>query len=404
MAAARTVFVSHAHADNELCDLYVSALRARGLDVWYDRNDMQDGRELSTVIETELRKRTAFVVLLTQAAISSYWVSLEIAAYRHLMGLDPSRLMLPVRIGPCEVPLLMTGIKWIDAAALHFDHAVDAVVKALGGAEASAGPAATSSPTPSTDPTGSGNFQDIFEQIFANSSASKSTGGQSTPQHGADLRYDLTISFEEAVRGCQKVIEVPRWQSCSTCHGSGAQPGTSTSLCSNCQGSGEIRRVQQSIFGQFVNATVCDRCKGKGRIASHPCATCKGEGRVRNTRRVTVNIPAGVDDGINVRVTGEGEVPAKGGEPGNLYVALKVTPHPHLRRDGHSLNILYDATVSRKDAANGTTVVVPTVDGYETVKVPPGTTTGTTIPIRGKGAPEVHGKKRGDELVTIVVK
>ena len=130
------------------------------------------------------------------------------------------------------------------------------------------------------------------------------------------------MTFEEAVRGCQKEIEIPRWETCPNCHGNGAQPGTSTQRCPNCQGSGEIRRVQQSIFGQFVNVMVCDRCRGEGRIITTPCERCHGQGRVRNVRRVTVNIPAGVDDGINVRVTGEGEAPPRGGTPGNLYVAL----------------------------------------------------------------------------------
>ncbi|GCE17881.1 hypothetical protein KDK_16810 [Dictyobacter kobayashii] len=159
---------------------------------------------------------------------------------------------------------------------------------------------------------GFSNLNDIFETFF-----SGSTGGQrrSGPQRGADLRYELTISFEEAVFGCQKEIELPRWETCSTCRGNGAQPGTSTQRCPACQGSGEIRRVQQSIFGQFVNVTMCERCRGEGRIITTPCEKCRGQGRVRNNRRVVVNIPAGVDDGINVRVTGEGEVSARAVHP-----------------------------------------------------------------------------------------
>jgi molecular chaperone DnaJ len=141
-------------------------------------------------------------------------------------------------------------------------------------------------------------INDIFETFF---SGATSTQRRSSSQRGADLRYELTITFEEAVFGCQKEIELPRWESCSTCRGSGAQPGTSKARCTSCQGTGEIRRVQQSIFGQFVNVTMCERCRGEGTVITTPCEKCRGQGRVRNNRRVVVNIPAGVDDGINVR-------------------------------------------------------------------------------------------------------
>src|SRR2546425_12852541 len=168
-------------------------------------------------------------------------------------------------------------------------------------------------------------------------------------QRGVDLRYDLTISFEEAVFGCQKEIELPRWETCPNCRGSGAQPGASTARCSACQGTGEIRRVQQSIFGQFVNVTMCERCRGEGRVITTPCEKCRGQGRVRNNRRVVVNIPAGVDDGIQVRVTGEGEVSARGGTPGNLYVILSVKPHHVFKRQSN--DIIYELPISFTQAA-----------------------------------------------------
>src|SRR5579885_3400622 len=196
-------------------------------------------------------------------------------------------------------------------------------------------------------------FGDIFEQIFANAAGATAGTRRGAPQRGADLRYELTISFEEAVRGCQKEIEIPRWDTCPTCHGNGAQPGTNTTRCTACQGTGEIRRVQQSIFGQFVNVMVCDRCRGEGRVITTPCERCHGQGRVRNVRRVTVNIPAGVDDGINVRVTGEGEVPP--------------------------------------------------LDGKEILKIPNGTQSGRVFRIKGKGVPVVHSNARGDELVTVKI-
>src|SRR5215469_15490833 len=210
---------------------------------------------------------------------------------------------------------------------------------------------------------------DIFEMFFSGATGTQRRSG---PQRGADLRYELTITFEEAVFGCQKEIELPRWESCSTCKGSGAQPGTSKTRCSNCQGSGEIRRVQQSIFGQFVNVTVCDRCRGEGSVITTPCEKCRGQGRVRNNRRVVVNIPAGVDDGINVRVTGEGEVSSRGGAPGNLYVVLTVKQHPFFKRQGNDIH--YELPVSFTQAALGAEVEVQTVDKKSTLlKIPAGT-------------------------------
>jgi molecular chaperone DnaJ len=245
---------------------------------------------------------------------------------------------------------------------------------------------------------GFGSINDIFEQFFAGAAGTARRGGT---QRGADLRYELTISFEEAVRGCQKEIEIPRWETCPTCRGNGAQPGTSTARCTACQGTGEIRRVQQSIFGQFVNVMVCDRCRGEGRVITTPCERCRGQGRIRNVRRVTVNIPAGVDDNINVRVTGEGEVPPRGGTPGNLFVALTVKPHEYFKRQG--TDILFELPISFADAALGADVEVPTLDGKELLKVPAGTQSGQLFRLKGKGVPIVHSTNRGDQHVVVKV-
>jgi molecular chaperone DnaJ len=251
----------------------------------------------------------------------------------------------------------------------------------------------------SGDFAGFGSINDLFETFFASASASQRRSGS---QRGADLRYDLTITFEEAVFGCQKDIELPRWENCSTCSGSGAAPGTSTARCSACQGTGEIRRVQQSIFGQFVNVTMCERCRGEGRVITTPCEKCRGQGRVRNNRRVKVNIPAGVDDGINVRVTGEGEVSSRGGTPGNLYVILSVKPHPFFKRNGN--DIIYELPISFTQAALGAEVEVPTVDNKTTMlKVPPGTQSGRTFRLKNMGVPVVHSTARGDQHVTVKV-
>jgi molecular chaperone DnaJ len=255
--------------------------------------------------------------------------------------------------------------------------------------------------------SGAGNFSDfgfssindLFETFFAGATTSQRRTGS---QRGADLRYDLTITFEEAIFGCQKDIELPRWENCSTCQGSGAAPGTSTTRCSACQGTGEIRRVQQSIFGQFVNVTMCERCRGEGRVITTPCEKCRGQGRVRNNRRVKVNIPAGVDDGINVRVTGEGEVSSRGGTPGNLYVILTVKPHPFFKRSGN--DIIYEQPVSFTEAALGAEVEVPTVDGKTTpLKIPAGTQSGRSFRLKNMGVPVVHSSARGDQHVIVKV-
>jgi molecular chaperone DnaJ len=250
---------------------------------------------------------------------------------------------------------------------------------------------------------GFGSINDLFETFFASASASQRRSGS---QRGADLRYDLTITFEQAVFGCQKDIELPRWENCTTCSGSGAAPGTSTARCSACQGTGEIRRVQQSIFGQFVNVTMCERCRGEGRVITTPCEKCRGQGRVRNNRRVKVNIPAGVDDGINVRVTGEGEVSSRGGTPGNLYVILSVKPHPFFKRNGN--DIIYELPISFTQAALGADVEVPIMDEKTenktaTLKIPPGTQSGRTFRLKNMGVPVVHSTARGDQHVTVKV-
>jgi molecular chaperone DnaJ len=245
---------------------------------------------------------------------------------------------------------------------------------------------------------GGASFADIFEQFFGTAT---SQTRRATSQRGADIRYDLAITFEEAVFGCQKEIEVPRWENCSACRGTGAQPGTQTQRCPTCQGTGEVRRVQQSIFGQFVNVMVCDRCRGEGKVITTPCATCRGQGRVRNNRRVVVNIPAGVDDGINVRVTGEGEVSARGGTPGNLYVSLTVKPHPFFKRQNN--DIIYELPLSFTQAALGAEVRVPTLDGETTIKIPAGTQSGSSFRLKGMGVPVVHSTARGDQHVVVKV-
>ena len=244
---------------------------------------------------------------------------------------------------------------------------------------------------------GFGGFGDIFETFFGGAATMSRRG----PQRGADLRYDLEISFEEAVFGCEKEIELARSETCSVCNGSRAAPGSQPTTCPTCQGSGEVRRVQQSIFGQFVNVSECNRCRGEGRIVTEPCPQCRGTGKERKVRKIAVRIPGGVDDNSQIRLTGEGEMGANGGRPGNLYVAVSVKPHPFFERRGD--DIVYDLVVNVAQAALGDEVKVPTVEGEVEVKIPPGTQTGKVFTLRNKGVPHLRGAGRGDQLVRVSV-
>jgi len=246
---------------------------------------------------------------------------------------------------------------------------------------------------------GFGGFGDIFDAFFGGAAAGARRG---RPQAGSDLRYDIRISFEEAIRGAEKEIEFPVLGRCETCSGSGAKPGTSSSTCPQCNGRGEVRAVRQTMLGQMVNVSTCPRCRGDGRIVDTPCETCKGDGRVERNRTLRVSIPPGIDEGHQIRLSNEGEVGPRSGPAGSLYVVVHVTPHPELRREGTEL--VYEADVSIAQAALGTRLSVPTVDGEEEVEVKPGTQPGTEIRLRGKGVPHLRRSgSRGDLHVFVNV-
>jgi molecular chaperone DnaJ len=246
---------------------------------------------------------------------------------------------------------------------------------------------------------GFGGFGDIFDAFFGGAAAGARRG---RPQAGADLRYDLRITFEEAIRGVEKEIEFPVLVRCETCDGSGAKPGTSPITCPQCNGRGEVRTTRQTMLGAMVNVTTCPRCRGEGRIVETPCETCHGEGRVEERRKIRVTIPAGIDEGHQIRLSNEGEAGPRGGPAGSLYVAVHVAPHPSLKREGTEL--IFDASVSIAQAALGTRVSVPTVDGDEDVEIKPGTQPGTEIRLRGKGVPHLRRPgSRGDLHVFVNV-
>jgi|SRR5688500_16458227 molecular chaperone DnaJ len=243
-------------------------------------------------------------------------------------------------------------------------------------------------------------FGDIFDAFFGGGTRG---GGRRRrgPGRGADLRYNMRLTFEEAVFGVEKEIEFQRQERCSHCGGKGAEPGTELATCPECNGAGEIRRSQQSIFGQFVNVTACGRCQGEGRIVPNPCEECRGTGRTRQVRKIAVKVPAGCDDGAQIRIANEGESGPRGGEAGNLYVVLNVAAHERFERvEDH---IVLELPVNVAQAALGAELTIPTLDGDMEFEVPAGTQSGEDFVIRGKGVPHLRAPGRGDMVVRVTV-
>jgi molecular chaperone DnaJ len=246
---------------------------------------------------------------------------------------------------------------------------------------------------------GFGNFSDIFDAFFGGAQTSARRGH---PAAGVDLRYDLRITLEEAVRGTDKEIEFPVLGRCETCSGSGAKPGSQPVACDQCGGRGEIRTTRRTMLGQMVNVTACPKCHGEGKIITEPCETCHGDGRTERRKTLRVSIPAGIDEGHQIRLSNEGEVGPRGGAPGSLYVAVHVAAHATLRREGTEL--AYDADVSIVQAALGTRISIPTIEGDEEIEIKAGTQPGTEIRLRGRGVPHLRrGGSRGDLHVFVNV-
>jgi molecular chaperone DnaJ len=253
-----------------------------------------------------------------------------------------------------------------------------------------------------------GGFRDpfeIFEEVFGGlggfGRTARRQGGR-TPRRGADLRYEMNLDFEEAVFGTEEEIEVPRHEACPECSGSGVEPGTTPIRCPECNGTGEIRRQA----GFFINIGTCARCQGRGEIITSPCQECRGQGRIVKTRHLSVKVPAGVDNGTQIRLSGEGESGLMGGPPGNLYVVLRVKPHKYFRRAEDTIHL--DLAINITQAALGDEVSVPTLDGDDMITIPAGTQTGETIRMKGKGVPRLRrdgtSSGRGDQVVTLEVR
>jgi molecular chaperone DnaJ len=243
-----------------------------------------------------------------------------------------------------------------------------------------------------------GGFGDIFDMFFGG-------GGQrrnpNAPQRGSDLQYTMTIEFKEAVFGKEMDITIPRTESCDTCHGSGAKPGTRPESCSVCKGTGQQEYVQNTAFGRIVNRRVCSACNGAGTIIKEKCGDCHGSGKVKRQRKIHVKVPAGVDDGAQLRVSGEGEAGVRGGPPGDLYIVIRVKAHDFFEREGD--DIYCEVPLTFAQAALGDEIEIPTLTGKVNMKIPAGTQTDTYFRLKGKGVPRLRGIGNGDQHVKVVV-
>ena len=244
---------------------------------------------------------------------------------------------------------------------------------------------------------GAGGFGDIFGDVFGDIFGGGRGGGRSGPARGSDLRYNMSLSLEQAVNGDSVEIRIPVLAGCDDCDGSGAKPGTSASTCPDCNGAGQVRVSQ----GFFSLQQTCPRCRGRGEIIADPCNTCGGAGRVEKRKTLSVKVPAGVDVGDRIRLSGEGEAGPNGGPAGDLYVQIDVQAHPIFQRDGRHLHC--EVPISFADAALGGELDVPTLDGRVKLKVPAETQTGKVFRLRGKGVTQVRGSGVGDLLCRVIV-
>ncbi len=253
---------------------------------------------------------------------------------------------------------------------------------------------------PTGDPFAGGGLGDLFDAFFGGAGGGRAQP-RNGPRRGEDAEAVLRLEFAAAVFGGEQDLTVRLPVTCATCAGSGAAPGTFPSTCTVCQGAGEVRRVRQSILGQMVTASPCTRCGGTGQEISSPCPTCRGDGRRTEEQTFVVDVPAGVDDGSTLRLTGRGAGGVRGGPPGDLYVHLAVAPHPALRREGTDLH--GDLHVTMTQAALGVHLPYETLDGSEELTVAGGTQTGRQLRLRARGVPHLQGRGRGDLIVSVVV-
>lgn len=243
-----------------------------------------------------------------------------------------------------------------------------------------------------------GGFGDIFDMFFGGGGSRRDPNA---PQRGNDLQYTMTIEFKDAVFGKETDISIPRTENCDTCRGSGAKPGTKPETCSVCRGSGQQEVVQNTPFGRIVNRRPCSNCSGTGQVIKEKCGTCHGAGKVKKQRKIHVRIPAGVDEGAQIRLSGEGEAGTRGGPPGDLYIVIRVKPHEFFDREGD--DIYCEVPLSFAQAALGDEIEIPTLSEKVKLKIPAGTQTGTYFRLKGKGVPRLRGYGQGDQHVKVTV-
>lgn len=251
---------------------------------------------------------------------------------------------------------------------------------------------------------GFGGFESIFDTLFGRRRRRGPSweDWEKRPIPGDDLRFNMEITLEQAVKGLKTEINVPHTKDCDVCKGSGIEPGKQATQCSQCGGSGQIQQVRQTANTRFVQITTCSKCGGRGQIIEHPCPECRGSGKVQVKRKIAVDIPPGVDTGTRIRIRGEGEPGIRGGPPGDLYVVTYVKPHPVFEREGNHL--LTEVPITFSQAALGTKIEVPTINSKAELRIPAGTQSHTLFRLKGKGVPDISGRGRGDEFVRVIVR
>ncbi len=242
-------------------------------------------------------------------------------------------------------------------------------------------------------------FGDIFDMFggFGGFGGGRRNG----PKRGADIRQAVEISFEEAAFGCKRSLNVTTQEKCEACGGTGAKKGTTVTTCSNCRGTGRVQTQQRTILGYMTTETVCPTCHGEGKIIKEPCRECRGTGNVRKNKTIEVQIPAGIDNGQTIQLSGKGEAGSRGGQSGDLLLTVRVRPHEIFRREGN--NVLIDMPITFVQAALGATLKVPTLDGPVELTIPEGTQSASRFRMKGKGIPYLRSKSRGDQYVTVNV-
>lgn len=240
-----------------------------------------------------------------------------------------------------------------------------------------------------------------FGSFFGGGGGRRSSGARSRGVRGSNLRIKIKLNFEEMAKGASKTVKVKKYIPCATCNGSGAKDSNSIQTCTTCGGSGQVRRVQSTFLGQMQTVTTCPACNGEGSTITNKCTACKGEGRVYGEETVTIEIPAGVQEGMQLSMNGKGNAGERGGSNGDLIILIEEEAHPQLHRDG--LNVAFDLHITFSDAVFGTQIEVPTIDGKAKIKIPPGTQGGKIFRLKGKGFPSVNSYEKGDQLIHVSI-